>query len=340
VTKKKIKPPALFGVVPPGMEAVLRDELASHGFRSLTVKPGGVEFRGSPLKANRVLACASRVLQPLTRYQARDFDALIAGADALDWTPYGGVTVTASSTRSRLYHTDAVVERLSALLPAGPTRLHCRLVHDRCTLKIDTSGEHLHRRGWRLETGPAPLRETLAARILRLAGWRPGEALVDPMCGSGTFVIEAAVQAAGLVPGRLRSFACERWWRTELMPKGVAVPTVIAGSDRAQSAIRAAQGNAERAGVDVQLQVAQAQTLTPPAPTGLVVVNPPYDRRAQGQKPAWTALRQMLTGPFAGWRAAVLCPAPHLAERLGRPIAQRHRVKNGGVPLTVLILDA
>lgn len=336
----KQKPPVLFAVAPPGLEPVLRDELRDHGFRSLTIKPGGVEFRGSPLKANRVLACASRVLQPVARYAARDFDALIAGAEAVDWSPYGGVTVTASSTRSRLYHTDAIVERLSALLPAGPTRLHCRLVHDRCTLKIDTSGEHLHRRGWRLQTGPAPLRETLAASILRLANWQPGEALVDPMCGSGTFVIEAATRAAGLAPGRLRSFACERWWRAELIPTATAVPTIIAGSDRAQSAIRAAQSNAERAEVDVSLVAIPAEQLTPPADTGLVVVNPPYNRRAQGQGPAWSALRQMLTGPFAGWRAAVLCPAPHLAARLGRPIVAQHRLKNGGVPLSLLIIDA
>ncbi|MGK0361501.1 MAG: putative N6-adenine-specific DNA methylase, partial [Bradymonadia bacterium] len=253
------KPPMLFGVTPPGLESVLQDELRDHRFRSLTIKPGGVEFRGSPLKANRLLACASRILMPVAQFDARDFDALIAGADAVDWTPYGGINARVSSTRSRLYHTDAVAERLHALIGKGPARLYCRLVHDRCTLKVDTTGEHLHKRGWRLESGSAPVRETLAARMLRLAGWAPGEALVDPMCGSGTIVIEAASRAAGLAPGRLRTFACESWWRSETMPIGTAVPCVIHGSDRAGGAIEVAQRNAKRAGVDIDLQALTAR---------------------------------------------------------------------------------
>ena len=333
------KPPMLFGVAPPGLESVLRDELHSHGFRSLTIKPGGVEFRGSPLKANRVLACASRILMPLAQFDARDFDALIAGAETIDWTPYGGINAKVSSTRSRLYHTDAVAERLHALIGQGPARLYCRLVHDRCTLKIDTSGEHLHKRGWRVESGPAPLRETLAARMLRLANWQPGEALVDPMCGAGTILIEAASRAAGLAPGRLRTFACESWWRSEVMPTGVAVPTIIQGSDRARSSFEVTGRNAERAGVHIDLSVAAARDIKAPAPTGLLVANPPYDKRAKGQDAAWDALRGLLRGEFRGWRAAVLSPAPHLARRLGRPIAQSHRLTNGGLPLTLLILD-
>lgn len=334
------KPPLLFATAPPGMEPVLRDELHAHGFRSLSEKPGGVEFRGSPLKANRVLACASRILMPVARFAARDFEALIAGAEAVDWSPYGGVTVTASATRSRLYHTGAIVERLTALLPTGPTRVHCRIVHDRCTLSVDTSGDHLHRRGWRLEPGPAPLRETLAARILRLADWEPGEALVDPMCGAGTLPIEAAVRAAGLAPGRLRTFACERWWRSELMPTGVAVPTVIQASDRGAEAVAVTLRNAERAGVQIDALRRPARDATPPAPTGLLVANPPYDKRSKGRSPAWDALRGLLRGSFAGWRAAIVCPAPHLEQSLGRPIAKRVAIRNGGVPLKLLVCPA
>lgn len=333
------KPPLLFAAAPPGLEPVLLEELRELGYRSLAEKPGGVEFRGSPLKANRQLACAGRILQPISRFEARDFEALVAGAQATDWSAYGGVTVTASSTRSRLYHTGAIVERLAALLPAGPTRLHCRLVHDRCTLSIDTSGEHLHRRGWRLEPGPAPLRETQAARILRLAGWRPGEALVDPMCGSGTFAIEAAVRAAGLAPGRLRSFACERWWRSELMPTGEAVATIIQASDRGEQAAAITARNAERAGVQITVTQQPARALTAPAETGLLVANPPYDKRAKGRNAAWDELRGLLRGPFAGWRAAIVCPAPHLEKALGRPAAKRFALRNGGVAVTVLVCD-
>lgn len=331
------KPPRLFGITPPGTEAILAEELRDLGFRSIAEKPGGVEFRGSPLKANRVLACASRIMQPVARFDARDFEALIAGAEAVDWSPYGGLTVTASSTRSRLFHTGAIAERLSAVVPAGTTRLHCRLVHDRCTLSVDTSGEHLHRRGWRLEPGPAPLRETLAARVLRMAGWRPGEALVDPMCGAGTFAIEAAVRAAGLAPGRLRRFACEAWWREELMPTGEATPTLIQASDRGAQAVAVTQRNAERAGVAITVQQAPARDVVPPAPTGLLIANPPYDKRAKGRSAAWDALRGMLRGPFKGWRAAIICPAPHLEKALGRPAERRYAIRNGGVALTLLV---
>ncbi|MCB9547494.1 MAG: hypothetical protein H6706_16840 [Myxococcales bacterium] len=332
------KPPILFATCPPGLEGVLDAELARHGFRSREIKPGGVHFRGSPLRANRLLATASRVLLPVARFKATDFDDLVAGASAVDWSPYGGVTPKVSAARSRLFHTGAVAERLGALLPAGDTALYCRLMHDRCTLQIDTSGEHLHKRGWRTETGQAPLRETLAAQILALAGWEPGVPLVDPCCGSGTFIIEAAVQAAGLAPGRLRSFACERWWRSELVPTGDAVPTILRGSDRSKAAVAAARHNAERAGVAVDLQVASARQVEAPAPTGLLVANPPYGRRAEDLATAWDELGALLAGPFAGWKAAILSPERGLARRLRREPETRYHLRNGGLNVDLLIL--
>ncbi|MEZ4466150.1 MAG: hypothetical protein R3F43_17280 [bacterium] len=254
----------------------------------------------------------------MARFKAADFDELVAGASAVDWSPYGGLTPRVSASRSRLFHTGAIAERLGALLPAGDTTLYCRLMHDRCTLQIDTTGEHLHKRGWRTETGAAPLRETLAARILALAGWEPGTPLVDPCCGSGTFLIEAAGRAAGLAPGRLRTFACEAWWRGELMPTEEAVPTIIQGSDRSKAAVTAARRNAERAGVAVDLRVASAADVRPPAPTGLLVANPPYGRRAEDTTSAWDELGALLAGPFAGWKAAILSPERALTRRLRR----------------------
>lgn len=335
---KKTKPPILFAVTPPGLEELLAQELRDLRFRSVQVQPGGVLFRGSPLKANRVLATASRILMPVGHFNATNFDALVRGAEAIDWERYGGLTPKVTCRKSRLYHSDAVAERLAALIEEGPGTLHCRIVKDRVDLKIDTSGEHLHRRGWRLENGAAPMRETLAARMLKLAGWKPGTALVDPMGGSGTLAIEAASVAAGLAPGRLRTFACESWWRSELMPKSPTVTTIIQSSDRDAAVIEGARRNAERAGVTVDFAVHPAGKTTPPAERGLLVANPPYGLRLPATARAWDQLGALLTGPFAAWDAAILCPHPQLAARLKRPVKSRHALRNGGLRVELLIL--
>ncbi|MEZ4471871.1 MAG: hypothetical protein R3F60_13980 [bacterium] len=159
-----------------------------------------------------------------------------------------------SSPRRRHHHSTA----------SPTTAARCRSTRPASTC---TSGAGGPRRGQRRCAG-------LAARILALAGWEPGTPLVDPCCGSGTFLIEAAGRAAGLAPGRLRTFACEAWWRGELMPTEEAVPTIIQGSDRSKAAVTAARRNAERAGVAVDLRVASAADVRPPAPTGLLVANP------------------------------------------------------------------
>jgi 23S rRNA G2445 N2-methylase RlmL len=332
-------PPSLFATCPPGMETVLDNELASLGFRSRKILPGGVQFRGSPLRANRMLTTAHRVLLPVARFDARDFDALVAGAEAVDWAPYGGLTPRVSAHKSRLYHTGAIAEWLGAVVPAGEGTLYCRLMHDRCTLQVDTTGAHLHQRGWREETGPAPLRETLAAQILALVGWSPGTALVDPFCGSGTFAIEAATAASGQAPGRLRTFSCEKWWRSELMPRGEAVPTLIRAGDRSKTALATARRNAERAGVTIDWHQGQAHELQPPAETGLLVTNPPYGHRAADAAEAWDQLGVLLRGPFANWQAAVLSPDRALDKRLKREVTERMPLQNGGLRIDLLRFD-
>ncbi|MCA9539454.1 MAG: RNA methyltransferase [Myxococcales bacterium] len=323
---------ALFAGVAPGLEGVAADELRACGFTEVNPLAGGVAFRGDPLDANRRLAVPTRILQRVARFPARTFEQLVAGAKAVDWTPFGGLTPQVTCHASRLYHSGAVAERLAGVVPAGEGTLFARVARDRCTLSVDTSGERLHRRGWRLENGPAPLRETLAAGLLRLAGWAPGMALHDPMCGSGTFLIEAACAAAGLAPGRLRAFACEAWCAQRSVVSGSAVPTAIDGGDRAAAAIDAARRNAERAGVEVAFTVRDARDAVPTCETGLFVCNPPYGRRARGPG-AYAALGALLAGPFAGWSAAILCPDEDAVTALGRAPRVRHRVRNGGLPL-------
>ncbi len=338
--KRGQKPPELLAQVAPGLEKVALQEMKRLGFRSLRPLEGLVELRGSPLRANRLLSIPERLLMPLTRFSADNFQALLKGAASVDWQHYGGCRLRISARRSRLYHSGAVAERLRTVIPEGPGQLWVRLNGDLCTFSIDSSGEALHKRGWRLEGGAAPLRETLAAGLLALAGWRPGEALYDPMCGSGTLLIEAARAAAGQAPGSLRGFACESWWRTELPPKLIPQETLIQGSDRSGAALGVARANAQRAGRSLALSRCEAQEAQPPAERGLLICNPPYDRRAGGGEAAFEALAALLKGPFRAWRAAILCPKPAWASLLERPIEARHPLRNGGVPVELLLLSS
>jgi len=287
----------------------------------------------------------------VARFEARDFATLERRVRALPWARFGvGFAPRAACHASRLHHTGAIEERLGRWLPAGETALLARFERDVCTLSVDTSGERLHKRGWRVETGPAPLRETLAAGLLRLAGWAPGEALYDPMCGSGTFLIEAAGAAQGLLPGRLRGFECEAWLgrdarRDALLrrpPGPLERATILAGSDRAKPAVEAAKRNAERAGVHtaLRLSVLEAAHAQAPAERGLLVCNLPYDRRASGAAHAAERLGRALTGAFSGWRAAVLSPTLDLSVVLGRPPQATHMVDNGGLRVWWTLLAA
>lgn len=327
----------LFAATWPGLEDVAADEAREAGFAGVEALPGGVRLTGDPLRANRLLAVPNRVLQRVARYKAYDFGQLVDGAAAVDWTPFGGLTPQVTCRKSRLYHSGAVAERLAAVVPPGPGGLFARINRDRCTLSVDTTGELAHRRGWRLETGRAPLRETLAAGLLRLVGWTPGTPLYDPMCGAGTLLIEAALRAAGRWPGDDRAFACEAWCPPTPLPHRPAVPTPIAGGDRHSPTLAAARRNAERAGVDISLTEADARDATPPAAQGILICNPPYGRRVKGAG-AHGLIGALLAGPFAGWRAGVLCTEQRHVAALGRPPLARHRLRNGGLPVEFVIL--
>ncbi len=327
----------LFAVAPPGQESVVAAELSDLGFADLFVQKGGVQFTGDALRANRQSACATRILQRVARFNASSFTQLLKGASTVDWTVFGGLTPQATCRKSRLYHTGAVESRLAEVVPPGPGMLLARIVRDRCILSVDTSGERLHRRGWRVETGAAPLRETLAALILRIADWQPGEAVYDPMCGSGTFLVEAAVAAAGRWPGAQRRFACEEWLTDAPLPPRKAIDTVVSGSDRSGAAVGAAQRNAERAGVEIAISQSRAADVEVPAEKGLLVCNPPYGRRASVGS-AFNELGALLAGPFSQWRAAILCPHQRFETALKRPILSRHSIQNGGLSLDLLLL--
>jgi putative N6-adenine-specific DNA methylase len=356
---------------------VLAKEVAAlDGARDVRVVPGGVEFAG-PLevcqRANLWLRTATRVLVRVGTVEAREFAKLRRRASTLPWARFldgrTPIALHVSQARSRLYHTGAVAENLTqaiadrVALPeaagpegeAGPLGVFARGQEDVWTLSVDSSGELLHRRGWRMENAQAPLRETLAAAILALCEWDPQAPLVDPMCGAGTFPVEACALAMRLAPGLARSFAFERWpgfdaarfarLREEARARALpSPPAAIAGSDHAARAVEAARRNAERCGVlpHVALTRAELADVQAPPGRGLVVCNPPYGRRVgdpRALRGVYVALGRLLRERFAGWRAGILCADPRLDSAFGLRPSSVTPLQNGGLRVRLLRFD-
>jgi putative N6-adenine-specific DNA methylase len=336
----------LFAVCTPGLEPALAAEVAALG-ATPRATAGGVEFEGDVFEANLRLRTATRVLVRVGRFKARDFARLRREVAALPWERFAAarpvVDVAATARRSRLYHTGGIAERiaggvadrLSCQAEGGLLSIVARVEDDAFTISVDSSGEPIYKRGWRVETAKAPLRETLAAGLLALAEWDPTTPFVDPMCGSGTIVLEAAALAAGRAPGARRPFACETWpiaeadWaaRRDLAAKCECVSTVpLVGVDRDAGGVEIARRNAARAGLAVTIVCADAAEAPLAERPGLILANPPYGQRipARDVGRALAALRQRARG----WRFGVLAPEP--PPQLGRPLA-RHALTNGGV---------
>ena len=322
---------------------------------------------------------ATRVLVRLGEVGAREFGKLRHGVAALPWeafVPAGAtIAVSASASRCRLYHTGAIAEQVelgvadrlarhgarAAPDTAAPSVL-IRGVDDRFTISVDTSGELLHRRGWRQENAAAPMRETLAAALLALCEWDPSTALCDPMCGAGTIPIEACAQALGIAPGLQRRFAFEALAapRRRRRPRRLgahagrcahraaerldrAPPPPIIGADRSAPGIEAARRNAERAGFagHVELIRQELSDARPPRghDRGLVLVNPPYGRRIGNTRTLGLLYREIgfvLRSHFRGWRAGVLVADRKLGDAIRLPAAASYPLTNGGLRVTLL----
>lgn len=365
---------ACFAVVAPGLEFLVEDELRTlAAVQPLEVEdsePGGVGFRTDQAglyAANLHLRIASRVLVRVGSFQAAAFHQLERQARRLPWSRYvrggHGVAFRVTSRKSRLYHQDAVAQRLlEAMSPAvppettgeesGPQEFVVRLNRDECTVSADASGELLHRRGYRLESAKAPLRETLAAAMLGAAGWSGQSPLLDPMCGAGTIPIEAAMLARRIPPGLGRSFAFERWpdfdrraWdavreraRERMLP---ASPAPIQGSDRDAGAVRAAAGNAERAGVgaDVEWRRAAISAIEPPESAGWIVTNPPYGVRVGDRKrlrDLYAQFGNVLRAKCAGWDVAMLTSHRELEHQTGLALESTFETTNGGIRVRLM----
>ena len=359
-----------YAVIQPGLEDLLADELQDLGV-ACTKTRGGLSFSSSPGALHRVHLLArlpTRVWVRLGAFRAQSLDVLARGVRGLPWStvmrPRQPVQVKVVTRRSRLRFRDRVARKAEHAVadalrsargaphrgphraPIAPQQVLVRIEDDEVEVSIDATGEPLFRRGWRQDIGGAPLRENLAAAVLRAVGWQPTEPLVDPMCGSGTFCIEAATVAAGRVPGGQRRFAFEQWpthdstafraAKSRLRPS-LQGRAPILGSDRDAAVLRAAAANARRAKVGAQIEFSamDVRAVTPPASAGLVVCNPPWGDRLTGAEPAWAALGRTLRDRFGGWRIALLSPGPALTSRLGFPVEPVANFPAGGIRISV-----
>lgn len=359
----KTEPFEIFLACAPGLESVLAEEALECGFEDLKTVAGGVVFEGlwpDVWRANLVLRGASRVLARIAQFRAQHLAVLDKRARRVDWSalvkPGTPISVEATCRGSRIYHNGAAAQRVANAISDTlkcPVSADAKLVfqvrihNDFCTISVDTSGELLHRRGFKEAVAKAPMRETLAALFLRAAGYTGQGAVLDPMCGSGTFVMEAAEKAIGLQAGRARAFAFEHlanfdreaFTALKSPEPTLAVPTLRHfGSDRDAGAIRMSAENAKRAGLEHLTQFACvpiSDLQHPDCEPGLIIINPPYGDRISNRGTlvgVHRTLGLVLRERFSGWRVAMVTSEIALAKKTGLPFdAPGPWVDHGGI---------
>lgn len=365
----------IFVATVPGLEAALYQEVLSAAFKNPIKNIGGVSFDGNWMdiwRANLLLRTASKVLVRLGNFKVTHLAKLDKKARSFPWLetllPHHPVRVEVVCKKSRIYHHKAAAERFERALteayniPINATADLClkiRIIQDECTISLDTSGEGLHKRGHKQAVNKAPMRETLAASLLSLCGFDGTTPVVDPMCGSGTFPIEAAEISTGLVAGRDRFFAFEKLktfdegafikLKRDLIesPQKPPLATVgFYGFDRDKGAVEMSMANAERAGLSNITQFSQAtiSTLTAPeGPKGLIIINPPYGARIGDVKkltPLYQSLGHVLKNQFSGWHVGLVTNTDKLAHATGltftpKPTAFSH----GGINVKLYQAD-
>ncbi len=380
----------LYVTAPAGTADLVAKELEDLGAIEVKAERGGVACRGTLEQAYR--AClwsrvANRVLLHLSQFAAPSAIELYDGARNVDWAEHlaadGTFAVECTGSTAALNHTqfaalkvkDAIVDQFRDRTGGRPSvdvatpdvRIHLHLHRDAATLSIDLSGDSLHRRGYRGEQGAAPLKENLAAAILLRSGWAtlvaergvPAPGFVDPMCGSGSLPIEAALIAGDIAPGLLRAYFGFLGWRqhdaaawkrlrAEAQERRAARSVdgvTIAGYDRDAGAVRAATANAARAGVAARVQIERRELEdVPPAAAerGLVAVNPPYGERLGDVRELarlYERLGRVLRERYRGWNAAILTGNPPLGLELGLHAKRTHRMFNGALECRLLRFD-
>ncbi len=361
---------SFFAPCPRGLESVLSAELQEVGAQEAGCKPGGVGFTGDLVLAMRVNLLSRIASRVLWRIGAGDYataEDIYAGARALPWCDWFGpertirvdVAAIRSPLRSLEFVTlrvkDAICDEMRASTGQRPNvdtarpdvRIHAFLDAGRWTMYLDTSGEALFKRGWRTGGGEAPLRENLAAGILMLSGWTVGTPLYDPMCGSGTFLVEAALMSLRRAPGlrrpfgfqKLRPFDLKAFQRakSELQSHALdAKPLPIFGSDRDANILELARENLAEARVAeaIQLQRRDVLDATAPAAEGVMLMNPPYGVRLGNEtqtRALYPRLGDLLKQRFAGWRACILTADGELPKLIHLRASKRTPLFNGPI---------
>lgn len=376
-----------FATTPKGLEYLLVDELKALGATKAAEKLAGVAFEGDLAMAYR--AClwsrlANRILMPIASVNAQTPEELYRGVQTIAWDKHmhcdATLAVNFVSVQSSINHTlfgaqkvkDAIVDQfrdqygerpsVSKAMPDLAVYVYCH--RDIAEISLDLSGESLHRRGYRLSQGEAPLKENLAAAILMRSKWpeiaQSGGSLMDPTCGSGTILIEAAWMATDRAPQLERDYFGFLGWkqhkpqvwqtlRQEAEKRAeagrAALPTIL-GYDHDPLAVQAALENIERAGLKdlVHVEERDLETFAPNTftTTGLVICNPPYGERLgeeEALKPLYTLLGDRLKCGFAGWKAAVLTSNPSLGREMGLRSKKQYALFNGALASQLLLFD-
>ncbi len=350
----------IFLVATPGLEAPLAAEATELGWQPVT-SAGGVTIHGGwrdVWRANLWLRGATRVLARVGSFRALHLAQLDKRARKFPWAEVLRrdlpVRVETTCKASRIYHAGAATQRIeraiteelgAPLADDAAIVVKVRIEDDLVTISLDTTGESLHKRGHKEAVAKAPMRETMAAMFLREMGYDGRQPVLDPMCGSGTFVIEAAEIASGLAPGRSRSFAFEnlasfdpKVWaalRADVTPR--AAQAQFFGSDRDAGAIRMSRANAERAGVAAITSfdcLPIGDLARPDCAPGIVIVNPPYGARVGNKGPLFglhAAMGEVFRSRFAGWRIGIVTSEGGLAKATGLPLNSGPVVAHGGI---------
>lgn len=364
-----------FAAVPRGVEEITAGELERLGIEQVQVVRGGVAFvahRQELYLANLWLRTASRVMVRLAEFPCSGPDELYAGVFAIDWTdiltPTMTLAVDCNLRDSAMTHSgfvalktkDAIVDRIRQACGSRPSvdtaspdvRVNVHLFKNKCTLSLDSSGDPLDRRGYRLERNEAPLRETLAAAVVALTGWDGATPLADPMCGSGTIPIEAALVAGRTAPGMHRSFGFQRWldfdaavWAklTRAAEAGVVKLPIglITGYDQDSRALKLASRNAAKAGFEGQLHFfhANLEEFKPEGEGGVIIINPPYGKRLGDEeelKELYCRIGDILKQRCRGWTGYVLTGNLELAKYIGLKASRRFVLYNGAIECRLL----